>query len=468
MVQPANRLHIIHVASEVYPHSHSGGLGLVTGALPAAQSALGLQTSVITPLYDSVRKSELQDTACTFRVRLGTRITTIRVFQTIEKDVPIYFLHCPEAFARTEMYGPRPTLDYADNAWRFALLCRGALELCRRLRLHPDIFHCHDWHAGLLPFWCRTQLHGWVRTIQTIHNLGYQGTFPADTVEELGIDPHYFQPSGLEFWGWLSFLKAGLVYADRITTVSPSYATEILEPRYGNGLDGVLRCRQNDIVGILNGIDTTTWDPSTATPPITPDSPVGKSSANQRLRSHFELEPGGVLLCIVSRLIAQKGIDLIPSAIRPFIERGEIRLIAVGDGDCTEGLHTLTREFPNRVALDRNYRYALARDVVSGSDGLLMPSRYEPCGLTQLIAMRYGTLPIVRHTGGLADSVVDGKTGFTFEKPTVSALREVIRRFIEAKDQWKSMSFQAMNTDYSWTNSAQKYIQLYEEVHAGE
>jgi starch synthase len=394
----------------------------------------------------------------------------VRVFTARHGDLPTYFLDCPEAFERDGMYGPRPSIDYQDNAWRFALLSRGALETCRRLRLHPDIIHCHDWHAGLLPLWCREELNGWVRTVQTIHNLGYQGSFPAHTVEELGIDDRFFQPDGIEFWGWMSFLKAGLVYADRITTVSPTYAQEIQTPRYGNGLDGVLRGRSTDIVGILNGIDTKRWDPNHSHSPSASSLLDKRAHANKYLRDQFHLEPGGHIVCVIGRLVAQKGVDLIPAAVRTLIEADELRLIVVGDGDgeSAKSLLALADKFPGRVSFNRKYSYVLAQDVVSGSDALLMPSRYEPCGLTQLIAMRYGTLPIVRQTGGLADTVIDGENGYTFKEPTSDAVRQVLRRFLDSQQEWSKLRRRSMKADHSWTNSAKQYIELYEEVHSYE
>ena len=313
----------MHIASEVAPYSETGGLGVVAGALPVALAAAGLDISIITPCYQDVPESLTIPLGTPFEVTVGrTRVRTeVRLGRldaagnALEGDairdgagVPVYLVKCDPAYGRPGLYGPRPSSDFPDNAWRFGLLAEAALELCRRLRLHPDILHCHDWQAGLVPLLCRERLGGWVKSVQTIHNLGYHGTFPPDTALELGLPEHLFSPEGFEFWGWLSFLKAGLVFSDRITTVSPSYAEEIQTPRHGHGLDGVLRARSKELTGILNGIPPERHSPSDLRlpAPFSAEDLSGKAVCKAALCAEFWIDDARVpLLAVVSRLVPQ-------------------------------------------------------------------------------------------------------------------------------------------------------------------
>jgi starch synthase len=471
---PEMRLSVVHVASEVAPFSETGGLGVGAGALPSALASAGIRTSVITPCYRSVPENLYTATGASVDVTIGGRSAHIDIMVgELEHGVPVYLLKCDEAYDRDGIYGPRPSADFADNAWRYALLCEGALAVSRRLRLHPDIFHCHDWQTGLLPLLCHERMGRWVRSIMTVHNLGYHGTFPADTVEELGLERIKFNPDGFEFWGWLSFLKAGLVYAERLTTVSPTYAQEIQSPRHGHGLDGVLSARGHDLVGILNGLPRQKPAADGRAAPTSPDA-ILKEKAKQRVALVEQtglIDDDTPIFVVISRLVSQKGIDLLPAAASNLLNDGAIRLAILGSGDAEleQGLVAMAQRWPDRVAVQIGYDESRSTLLLFAGDALLMPSRYEPCGLTQLFALRCGTLPVVRRTGGLADTVTDGESGFTFEEATSHAFADAIERarmtFTNDQPAWTRMQRAAMDADFSWNRSAQEYAKLYTEVH---
>lgn len=463
---------VVHVTPEVLPFSSTGGLGVVLGALPSALARVGVSAAVITPKYADI-KAEMVNTGVSLNVTVGRRTSAVGVFRAERPaGVPVYLLDCPEAYDRPGVYGPTSATDHADNAWRYALLAQGAIELCRKLRLHPDILHGHDWASGLLPLFAERSAGNWVRTVMTIHNLGYQGTFPSDTVEELGLQWSQYTPAGFEYWGWLSFLKAGLVFADRVTTVSPTYADEVRTPQHGMGLHGVLLDRGRSLIGIMNGVDYDRDSPDKdAALPARYDSSdlSGKAICKAALLEQFGLtDSGGPVLGVVSRLVAQKGMDLLAEAVEPALTAGA-RLIVMGTGEpAVEALLTgLAQRWPHHVAVRIAYEDGVSRLIRAGSDAILMPSRYEPCGLTQLFALRYGTLPVVRATGGLADSVVDGETGFAFTQAAPLFMAGALDRLMQTwrqPERWRQMQLTAMAQDFSWARSAQQYRQLYEEV----
>lgn len=470
-------LTVVHIAAEVAPFAETGGLGVVAGALPAALPAHGVKTAVITPCYADVPKSLYRLTGETFDVHVGpTRVRAELAVGQLSDDVPVYLVKCDPAFGRPGLYGPRPSADYPDNAWRFAVLAEAALQIVRRQRLHADVLHCHDWQTGLIPLHARTRLGGWVRTVQTVHNLGYHGTFPPDTVDELGLPREHFVPEGFEFWGWLSFLKAGLVFADRITTVSPTYAEEIQTARYGHGLDGVLRSRSADLSGILNGIPVERHDPADKRlpAPFSAQDLSGKAACKAALADTYGLEPAdSPVLAVVSRLVTQKGMDLVVPGLWARLDAGQVRLAVLGTGDpeLEKQLTQLAHRFPGRVGVRIAFDESLARLALAGADALLMPSRYEPCGLTQLFAMRYGTLPIVRATGGLRDTILPDETGFAFDDASPEALDRALARFLDvyySPDRLLAMRQRAMAEDFSWSRSAARYAALYAELSGAE
>lgn len=470
----AEPLRILHVSSEVTPFAKTGGLGEVVGALPRALAELGLWTAVVAPRYRCIPRGDLEPLGGRVEVRVGRRTSSVEVLRGwLDARVPVYFVDCPEAFDRDGLYGPPSQGDFADNAWRFGLLSEAAFAIARRLRLHPDVIHAHDWQAGLVPLHCAERYDRFFRSVFTIHNLGFLGTFPADTLDELGLPPGLNTPAGIEFWGWISLLKAGAVFADRVTTVSPRYAEETLSPAFGNGMEGVLRNRGSRYSGILNGIDARAFDPATdprLAAHFSREDLTGRDLCRRALAVELGLvEDGTLLLGSVTRLSPQKGVDLLCDALLPLLAEGRVRLamLASGDRALEARIQALAAQFPTRVALRLGYDDALAHRIFAGADAVVQPSRFEPCGLTQLYAMRYGALPIVRHTGGLADTVRRDETGFVFDEPTAAALLAVLRHAVAtfaAPDRWRALVDAAMAADFSWARSAARYKSLYEEV----
>jgi starch synthase len=470
------------VTSEVAPFSKSGGLGDVCGSLPRALRALGADVSVVAPLYRSVRTAgiPLHSAGVRIYVPVGHRDVPVDVERTHlpESDVPVYFLRMDYFYDRPHLYGP-PGGEYHDNCDRFVLLCRGALELIRALGRPPDIVHAHDWHAGLVPVYMRTiYAREYKRTgaVFTIHNLAYQGVFEPLFYPVTGLDWRHFHWTELEFWGRFSFLKGGIVFADKITTVSPTYAKEIQTPEYGFGLDAVIRHRAADVHGILNGIDYYEWDPrfDTHLPRrYGPDDPDGKKECKAALMRSVGWNDAqeGPIAGIVSRLAWQKGLDLVLACASRWAQQG-IRLAVLGEGDpnIREGFERLRRMHPDRIAFTHGFREDLAHLMHAGCDMMIIPSRYEPCGLVQMHALRYGTLPVVRATGGLADSVRDGETGFAFRDYSPDALSAAVRRAAETyarPEEWRRMVRAAMAQDYSWERSAREYMRLYAQTRRG-
>lgn len=469
---------IVHVASEMMPFSKTGGLADVAAALPAAQAALGAGISVITPLYhpERVPAARYKELERPLRVTFAGREFQTRVLAGREPSgVQVFHLDQPELFQRPGLYGENGA-DYADNHLRFAFLAHAALELVRRSNLKPDIIHAHDWQAALIPLLLATRYGRWVSSVQTIHNLGYQGIFPASAMAEIGVAKSLFTPQGVEFYGQVNFLKAGLVSADRITTVSPSYAEEIKTGALGHGLDGVLRERADVLHGILNGLDVETWDPA-GDPHLDASYDVddlgGKRRCRESLIEHYGLSRGASdrpLIGIVSRFADQKGFDLIFDAMDELLAR-DLSLVVLGTGDPAyeEAFQDLAARNPERVAVHVGYDEALAHRIEAAADLFLMPSRYEPCGLNQLISMRYGTLPIVHSTGGLKDSVRDARngaeaTGFTFQPYSTAAMLGAVDQALALLQQparHENMQRQAMTQELGWSRSAKKVLELY-------
>ena len=472
---------VVHVASEMMPFSKTGGLADVAAALPAAQARLGAKVSVITPLYhpDRVPADRYSEFARPLSVTFAGREFTTRVLAGVEASgVQVFHLDEPALFQRAGLYGENG-IDYGDNHLRFAFLAHAALELMRRTNLKPDVIHAHDWQAALVPLLLATRYGRWVSSVQTIHNLGYQGVFPASALAEIGIPKSLFTPHGVEFYGQVNFLKAGLVSADRITTVSPSYAEEIQTIALGHGLDGVLRERADVLHGILNGLDVEVWDPASdpyldAT--YDAEDLQGKRRCRESLVKHFGLGSSASerpLIGIVSRFVDQKGFRLVFDAMDELLAR-DLCLVVLGSGDprYEEAFWALAARNPERIGVHVGYDEGLAHRIEAGSDLFLMPSRYEPCGLNQLISMRYGTLPIVHSTGGLKDSVRDSRqgddaTGFTFAPHTSVALLEAVDRALALLKNPRglaSMRYQAMTQELGWSRPAKKVLELYTDL----
>lgn len=481
------RLRILFVASEVEPFAKTGGLADVAGALPKALEGLGHDVRVFMPKYRGVEgpAGPLRTVVPRLAVPLGDRVVEGSVVQGhTGKAVPVYFLAQDHYYDRPTLY-TTPEGDYPDNCERFVFFCRAALEALSALDWTPQVIHVHDWQAGLIPVYLETLYRDGpigrdVATVFTIHNLAYQGLFWHYDMPMTGLGWDLFTPAGIEFYGKLSFLKGGLVFSDLLTTVSPTYAAEIQTPEFGEGLDGVLRERGADLVGILNGIDYEAWNPATdAEIPkrFGPDDPEGKAACKAGLREELGLASPGrpaPLVGMVSRLADQKGLDLVDAVVPGIVAAGgQFALLGAGDERYERAFTELARAHPGAVAVRIGFDAGLARRIYAGADCFLMPSRYEPCGLGQLIALRYGTIPIVRRTGGLADTVREwdratGRgTGFGFDayapEPCWSAVARALAAYADATA-WRRLVKNAMAEDFSWEASAEQYVNCYRKA----
>jgi starch synthase len=476
------RLRILLVASEVEPFAKTGGLADVAGALPRALAALGHDVRVLLPKHRGVERTagELRPVVDRVEVPIRDRLVTGALLEgRLSPAVRAYFLSQDHLYDRPGLYGE------PDDCERFVFLCRGALIALAGLDWTPQVIHAHDWQTGLIPVYLETlyrdaPVYADVATVFTVHNLAYQGVFWPYDLPITGLGWDLFTPAGLEFYGNLSFLKGALVFADLLTTVSPTYAREIQSPAFGERLDGVLRERQADLVGILNGLDTERWDPTTD-PEIPrrygPGDLAGKAACTAALREEMGLAApvGGrgraPLVGVVGRLAAQKGLDLVAAAVPALVAAGgQLALLGAGDEPYEREFLTLASAHPGAVAVKVGFDEGLARRIYAGAEGFLMPSRYEPCGLGQLIAQRYGAIPIVRRTGGLADTVREWDpaagtgTGFLFDASTPEACRDAVARATGAfadPATWRRLVGQAMVQDFSWRASAETYLTCY-------
>jgi len=478
-------MRVLHAAAECYPVVRTGGLGDVLAALPPAQRAAGLDARLLLPGYPAVREA-LEEARPVARLDglPGAAAVTLLAGRFAGSEVPVYAIEAPELYDRpgNPYLGP-DGLDWPDNVQRFGLLGWIAARLGRG-GVDPgwqaDIVHAHDWHAGLAPAYLvlGADSQPTPAGVFTIHNLAFQGLFPAASMEILGLPGASFTIDGLEFWGSLSFMKAGLVTAGRVTTVSPGYAKEIATPEFGCGLDGVIRARGGDVVGILNGVDETTWTPA-GDPALARtfdrDDLAGRAVNRRALLDLFGLdEAGGPLFGVVSRLSEQKGLDLVLAALPVLLGcGGTLVLLGTGDAALEAGFQAAAEAAPGRIGLRLGYDDRLAHLVFGGSDAVLVPSRFEPCGLTQLYAMRYGALPVVRRTGGLGDTVHDASaealragvaTGIVFEAVTAAAVGQAIERtaaLFADRATWRSVQQTAMAQRFSWRDAAASYQALY-------
>lgn len=475
----------LHVSTELYPWVKSGGLGDVAAALPPALAAQGVEARLVLPGFAGFLDafSEIVDVA-----RLRTPYAAERVRIALARlpgtDRHAYLVDHPAFYDRPgNPYAGPDGADWPDNDRRFGLFGWAAAALARGADAgwRPNILHCHDWHGGLAPAYLTATLppNSRVATVFTIHNLAYRGLFPASAFAELALPAAFFAVEGVEFYGQVSFLKAGLQYADRLTTVSPTYAREIQTPDFGWGLDGLLRRRANVLSGILNGVDPLIWDPRHD--PALPrrygveDAPDGKRAAKAALQNRLGLaEDAAAPLCgVVSRLTWQKGLDVLLAALPQLAVEGQLAVVGSGDASLETDFVAAARAHQGRIAVDIGYDETLAHRIYAGADLVLLPSRFEPCGLTQLYALRYGALPLVRRVGGLADTVVDANavtladgtaTGFAYDEETPAGLLAAIGRAKEVMRQpelWRRMVRQAMTRDFSWAAAARHYRELY-------
>ncbi|MBI3645618.1 MAG: glycogen synthase GlgA [Acidobacteriales bacterium] len=477
-------MHIAFVASECVPFSKTGGLADVVGALPKALASLGHQVSVYLPRYRQTKLSDPQTVVRSITVPFDDKYRFCSVVTAGNSGgVRFYFVDFPPYFDREALYGTSAG-DYPDNAERFALFSRAVLEASKVLGV-PHVFHCHDWQSALLPIMLRTlyaedPAFRDVATVLTIHNIGYQGLFPPDILPLLMLPWDLLTISKMEFFGQVNFLKGALVFSDFITTVSKKYSQEIQTTEYGFGLEGVLRNRAATVTGILNGVDYDEWSPQTdkfIAAKYSPQDLSGKQFCKKDLLNAFGVTNPDLnlpVIGIVSRFAAQKGFDLI-AQVMDRLAREEMIVVALGAGDkpYEEMFQRLNRQFPNKIAVKVAYDNAIAHKIEAGADMFLMPSRYEPCGLNQIYSLKYGTVPIVRATGGLDDTIEPwdaraGKgTGFKFSDYTGEALLATIKQALLAyRDQasWQALMRNGMGRDFSWGASAREYGKIYDRV----
>jgi len=469
---------ILFASAEAYPLAKVGGLGDVAGSLPKALTALGHDVRLVLPRYGMI-KGPLKEVA-RFPVHLGSRREEAGLQMTGIGDVLVYLVDKPSLFDRPKVY------EYDDDGKRFGFFCRAIVDLLPAADFWPDVIHSNDWHSGLVPAFLRgarteDPRFGEIGTVLTIHNLLHQGLFPRELFDWLGLPADQWSPDGVEFYGQLNFMKAGIVYADLVNTVSPTYAKEIQTKEFGEGLDGLLRSRATKLSGILNGIDYDVWNPAKDAhlDQRYSKSTVEKKRANKtalQKEANLPLDPQAPVIGFVSRVTAQKGFDILIDALPEILDLGaQFVLLGTGEKKYEDPVSDLARTRSDLIVWLK-YDEALAHRIYAGSDFFLMPSKFEPCGLGQMISLRYGTLPIVRSTGGLADTVVDVTeapsrgNGFAFREYSTAALVETVRRainFYRARRGWPSVVRRAMAADLSWKASARQYAALYEKASGG-
>jgi len=476
-------LKILLLSSEVAPFAKTGGLADVAAALPRYLKRAGHDVRVLMPLYQKVQQGKWDfrphPQLSGMRLGFGGRDFSYSVFgsKLPQSDLEVLFLHCPELYSRPGIY----TWD-RDEHLRFGLLSRAALELCQWTQWAPDVIHCNDWHTALTPLYLKAayawdRLFARTRSVLTIHNIGYQGVFPADTLHELGFSDHAsLLHQGDLREGKLGFLKTGVIYADLLTTVSETYAREIQTQDYGMGLQDLLRARSDSVLGIVNGVDYGEWDPSVDTripQRFTRDDLAGKRLCRTRLLERMGLAPSesAPVFGVVSRLTAQKGFELLPEVLAELMKQ-DVRVCVLGSGEerYEQYFHWLASAHPGKAAFQAGYDDELAHWIEAGSDFFLMPSLYEPCGLNQMYSLRYGTVPIVRRTGGLADTVepfdsaTGNGTGFLFDEFTSQALWDAIKpalALFAQPESWRRLVHNGMTRDFSWERQGKQYVELY-------
>jgi starch synthase len=479
---------VLFVSPEVVPFAKTGGLADVSGSLPIALKKLEVDVRIVLPLYRMVQNREIEFHTLfrNLEVPLGKDILKANIVETrIAGDIPVYMIDREDLYDRPNLYG-NANGDYYDNLERFAFFSHAALLLSEAISFSPDVVHCHDWQTGLVPVLLKGPYSNYpmvssAATVFTVHNLGYQGIFPAEKVSMTGLpSKEFFHMEGFEFWGKISLLKAGIVYADAVTTVSPTYSRQIQTPEYGMGMEGVLSRRRRVLYGILNGVNYGLWDPA-KDPHIamnySPDNMAGKKRCKAGLMQEMALDSSLIerpLSGIISRLDSQKGLDLVVKILDDMLDLG-VGLVVLGSGDesIQEAIQEAARSHKGLIGLFSGFNDPLAHRIMAGADMLLIPSRYEPCGLTQMYALKYGTVPVVRATGGLADTIehFDTKTGkgngFTFGAYDPETLLDAIKEAVNTYDKkrvWDEIVANGMREDFSWKRSAKNYKNLYESV----
>jgi len=487
---------ILIASSEVVPFAKTGGLADVAGALPRALRALDQDVRVVLPFYRMVSREKFSP-----RVLLDEMIVHFpgncqvgSIWQSTfpGTEIPVYFVRHDQYFDRDGLYGEKGE-DYPDNAERFAFFSMAAIWTLKGIGWQPDVIHCNDWQTALIPAYLRNlsvlqgdPFYSAVRTVYTIHNLAYQGLFGSAVLPRIGLDQSVYHPEGLEFYGKVNLMKAGIVYADALSTVSKQYAQEIQTEEFGCGLEGILRVRAERLHGIMNGIDYSVWNPELDEHIVAHYSAAnlaGKARCKEALQktNGLPLKPDVPLIGMISRLDKQKGFDLLEECLDKILGL-DAQMVILGTGDPAyhEALAAAAKKYPDRLAVNLMFNNPLAHQIEAGADMFLMPSRYEPCGLNQLFSLKYGTIPIVRKTGGLADSISDSTakniragegTGFVFKEYEADAMFNAIKRAVtmyrEKRDLWAKLVQNAMARDFSWDNSAREYSSLFQRVCQG-
>jgi starch synthase len=479
---------VLFLSPEAVPFAKTGGLADVAGSLPVALKRLGVEVHLVLPFYRVVREGNFEYRLLLkdLKVPLGNAELAARVWgSSTEEEAPLYLIEREDMYDRPNIYG-NSLGDYYDNLERFTYFAYGALRIAEELDFKPHVIHCHDWQTGLIPALLRGPFRSssWfsdTSTVFTIHNVGYPGLFPADRLPVTGLPPaDFFHPEGLEYYGKISLLKAGIVYANVVTTVSEKYAQEIQTREYGMGMEGILKHRQAFLHGILNGVDYRLWDPardSHLTAKYSPQKMSGKQQCKKALIQEMALDTALMkkpLLGMVSRLDAQKGLDLLVKILDDILAL-DVGLVVLGSGDerIQGAIQEAAQRRPGRIGLTIGFDEPLAHRIMAGVDIFLIPSRYEPCGLTQMYALKYGTVPIARATGGLDDTIVpfDPKTGggngFKFSAYEPNAFLEAIRKAVDLFQDpkaWQSLIANGMKEDFSWDRSARRYMELYRSL----
>jgi len=457
---------IVLCASEAVPFAKTGGLADVAGALPLVLEKLGMEVIVTIPRYKSIQETK-------FKIQ---RLSADISYSVIGKNIKVYFIERNEYFQRDGLYGDKNG-DYPDNLDRFSYYCRRTLDLLKEVKFRPDIIHVHDWQAALIPVYLKTlyandDFYKGIATVLTIHNIGYQGLFSKEQFPSLGLDWSLFNMEQMEFYGQVNVLKSGMVFSDIINTVSPTYSKEIQGKEFGFGLEGILSKRKDDVFGVLNGLDYSIWNPEN-------DKFIARNFSVETMQDKYKNKENLQKTCglpvrkdlplcgIVSRLAEQKGFDILAEAIEDICSM-ELQLVILGTGDVKYHLllEKVVSEYPQVISLHLKFDDALAHNIYAGSDMFLMPSRYEPCGLGQMISLRYGTIPVVFKTGGLADTVNE-KNGFVFDrysgKDLIATVTKAVKAF-KSKKKWSGLMSEAMKCNFSWEESARKYVGLYEKA----
>ena len=483
-----DNLKVLFLSPEVVPFAKTGGLADVAGALPLALRSLGAEVRLVLPLYRTIREGDFQIRPFMddIEIPLGNQILKAAIKESRLNDgIPVYLIEREDLYDRPNLYG-NASGDYYDNLERFSFYAHAVLRLMRSISFGPDIIHCHDWQTGLIPALLQgpyryNRLLSETATVFTIHNLGYQGIFPSDKLPVTGLQKEdFFHLEGMEFWGNISLLKTGIMYSEVVTTVSPSYAVEIQTREFGMGMEGVLKRRREALHGILNGIDYDIWSPETdrhLPAHYSAKELTGKARCKAALVQETGLDSSIMekpLLGMITRLDTQKGLDLLVNILDDLMSL-DLGLVVLGSGDekISRSIQNTAERYPGRISLNKGFNEPLAHRIMAGADIFLIPSRYEPCGLTQMYALKYGTVPIVRATGGLKDTILqfNVKTcegnGFRFGPYTPPSFLRAIRaatKLFKNPETWHRLISNGMKADFSWDRSARSYMKLYESL----